>query len=73
MKQFWNLEAIGIKPQVERQLTPEKLAVNRVDESMKLSGERHEGAVPWKQEEPHLPSNQQMAETLFYSVEKKLM
>ena len=32
MKQFWSLKAIGINPQVDRQLTPdERLAVNKVN------------------------------------------
>lgn len=48
MKQFWSLESIGITPRVDRQLTPdERLAVNKVSESMRFTGERYEVAVSW--------------------------
>lgn len=74
MKQFWNLEAIGITPRVDRQLTPDEgLAVNKVNESMRFIGERYEVAVPWKQDRPQLQSNRQMAEKRLRYVEKKLM
>ena len=73
LKQFWSLEAIGITPQVDRQLTPdERLAVNKVNETLRFNGERYEVAVPWKDDRPHLPSNRQMAERRLRSVEKKL-
>ncbi|PFX20337.1 hypothetical protein AWC38_SpisGene15207 [Stylophora pistillata] len=46
MKQFWNLEAIGITPRVDRQLTPgERLGVNKVNESMRFIGERYESTL----------------------------
>ena len=73
LKQFWSLEAIGITPQVDRQLTPdERLAVNKVNETLRFNGERYEVAVPWKNDRPHLSSNRQMAERRLRSVEKKL-
>ena len=73
LKQFWSLEAIGITPQVDRQLTPdERLAVNKVNETLIFNGERYEVAVPWKNDKPHLSSNRQMAERRLRSVEKKL-
>ena len=72
MKQFWSLEAIGITPQVDRQLTPDqRLAVNKVTETLRFNGERYEVAVPWKHDRPLLPSNRQMAERRLRSVEKK--
>jgi len=74
MKQFWSLEAIGITPRVDRQLTPdERLAVNKVKETMRFTGERYEVAVPWKHDRPNLESNRQMAEKRLRSVERKLM
>ena len=74
LKQFWSLEAIGITLQVDRQLTPdERLAVNRVRESIRFTAERYEVAVPWKDDRSHLPSNRQMAEKHLRSAEKKLM
>ena len=74
MKQFRSLEAIGITPRVDRQLTPdERLAVNKVKETMRFTGERYEVAVPWKRDRPNLESNRQMAEKRLRSVERKLM
>ena len=50
MKQLWSLEAIGITPRVDRQLTPdERQAVNKVNETLRFNGERYEVAVLWKQ------------------------
>ena len=41
LKQFWNLEAIGITPQVEQPLSPDdKLAFDKVNESIRFNGER---------------------------------
>ena len=73
MKRFWILEAIGITPQVDRQLTPDdRLAINKVNETLRFNGERYEVAMPWKHDRPHLPSNQQMAERCLRSVEKEI-
>jgi len=73
IKQFWSLKAIGITPQVDRQLIPdERLAVNEVNETLRFNGERYEVAVPWKHDRPYLPSNRQMAERRLQSGEKKL-
>ena len=59
---------------MDQQLTPdERLAVNKVRESLRFTGERYEVAVPWKDDRSHLPSNHQMAEKRLRSVEKKLM
>ena len=63
LKQFWNPEAIGITPQVEQPRSPEeKLAFDKVNESIRFDGERYE-----------LPPNGQMAEKRLHTVEKKLM
>ena len=59
LKQFWSLEAIGITPQVERPLSPEKkLAFDKVNKTIRFDGERYEVAVPnWKHERPGVSSN----------------
>ena len=59
---------------MEQPLSPEeKLAFDKVNESIRFDGERYEVALPWKHERPELPSNRQMAETRLHTVEKKLM
>ena len=35
----------------------EKLAFDKVNESIRFDGERYEVAVPWKYERPELPPN----------------
>ena len=75
MKQFWSLEAIGITPQgIDNwlQMRGERLAVNKVNETLRFNGKRYEVAVPWKHDRPDLPPNRQMAERGLLSVEKKL-
>ena len=53
LNQFWSLEAIGITRQAEQPLSPEeKLAFDKVNESIGIVGERYENAVPWKHERP---------------------
>ena len=49
LKQFWSPKAIGITPQ--QPLSPEeKLAFDKVNESIRFDGERYDVAVPWKHE-----------------------
>ena len=51
LKQFWSLE-------VKQPLFPkEKLAFDKVNESIRFDGERYEVAVPWKYERRELPPN----------------
>ena len=74
LKQFWSLEAIGITPQVQQPLSPEeKLAFDKVNNSIRFDGERYEVAVPWKHERPELPPNRQMAEKRLHPVQMKLV
>ena len=74
LKQSWSLEAIGITLQVEQPLSPEdKLAFDKVNESIRFDGDRYEVAVLWKHERPELPPNRQMGEKRLHTVEKKLM
>ena len=41
---------------MEQPLSPEeKLAFDKVNESIRFDGERYEVAVPWKHERPELP------------------
>ena len=59
---------------MDRQLTQdERLAVNKVKETMRFTGERYEVAIPWKHDSPNLESNWHMAEKCLHSVERKLM
>ena len=59
---------------MERPLSPEeKLACDKVNESIRFDGERYYVALPWKHERPELPPNRQMAEKRLLTVEMKLM
>lgn len=74
LEQFWSLEAIGISLQVEPPLShEEKIAFNRVSESIRLDGERFEVALTWKHERPELQRNRQIAVKRLRTVEKKFL
>ncbi len=49
LRQFWELEAIGIRDETERELTPdEKAAVAQVAETVRFKNDWYEIGIPWK-------------------------
>ena len=74
VKQFWDLESIGITKSTAAEMTPsEKLAWEKARNSLRFDGTRYEIAVPWKNCRPQLPSNRLMAKNRLKSVEQKLL
>ena len=74
LKRFWDLESIGITTTGQLHLTPEdKLAWDKVNNSLKFDGQHYEVAVPWRDERPQLPNNLPMAKKRFVSTERKLI
>ena len=72
LRQFWELEHIGIVPP-KHQFTPEEqVAWTKVSESRTFDGKRYQVAVPWKEEQPSLVSNRPLAERRLKQVERKL-
>ncbi|CAB3988521.1 Hypothetical predicted protein [Paramuricea clavata] len=55
-------------------MTPiEKLAWKKAQSSLPFNGECYEIAVPWKDDQPQLPTNSPMAKKRLKSVEQKLL
>ena len=74
LKSFWDLESIGITTTGQLHLTPEdKLAWDKVNNSLKFDGQHYEVAVPWRDERPQLPNNLPMAKKRLVSTERKLI
>ena len=74
VKQFWDLESIGITKSAAAEMTPsEKLAWEKVRNSLRFDGTHYEIAVPWKNCRPQLPNNRLMAKNRLKSVEQKLL
>ena len=74
LRRFWELEAIGIRDETERDLTPdEKAAVAQVTETLHLRDGRYEIGIPWKRGEPHLVNNYEMALNRLKTQERSLV
>ena len=62
IRNFWEVENIGTDKACTRVLTEEeKLALQKVENSLQIVDERYQISVPWKSERPQLPNNRQMA------------
>ena len=75
LKRFWDLESIDITPvnSSTAEMSPnEKLAWQKVTESMTFKDGYYEVAVPWKKQRPSLPNNAELAKKRLRSTERKL-
>ena len=73
IRNFWEVENIGTDKACTRVLTEEdKLALQKVENSLQIVDERYQISVPWKGERPQLPNNRQMAVSRLTSTEKNL-
>ena len=74
LKRFWDLESIGITTTGQLHLTPEdKLAWDKVNNSLKFDGQHYAVAVLWRDERLQLPNNLPMPKKRLVSTERKLM
>ena len=55
LKDFWNLETIGIKEPFRE--TDDDLALQRFSESVRFENNRYQVTWPWKEEDLNLPEN----------------
>ncbi|XP_078355671.1 uncharacterized protein LOC144640376 [Oculina patagonica] len=70
---FWELESLGITDQAERQmLAEEKAAVAQVAETLEFKNGRYKIGIPWKEGEPKLANNYEVALVRLKSQEKSL-
>ena len=59
LEDFWNLETIGIKEPFRE--TDDDLALQRFNESVRFENNRYQVTWPWKEEDPNLPDNFELA------------
>ena len=76
LKKFWDLDSIGITQNESANLgmsPDEKLAWEKVSESVRFDGQHYEVAVPWHNDRPRLPPNGALAKQRLISTENKLL
>ncbi len=73
IRKFWELDAIGIKEETSPAMTAEeKAAVEKVSESLKFKDGRYEIGILWKDGEPKLADNYEVAFKRLESQERSL-
>ena len=73
LKRFWEIEKSGTERTDRLVLTEEeRLALNKVKDSLKYEKGRYRVAVPWKDEKSELPDTKPMALSRLRSTEKNL-
>ena len=73
LKNFWELDAIGI---VDKEIEPsleENDAVRQFKEGLKFDGKRYEVSLPWRENHEELRNNYSQAVKRLESVEKQLL
>jgi len=73
LKRFWEIEKSGTERTHRLVLAEEeRLALNKVKDSLKYEKGRYRVAVPWKDEKPELPDTKPMALSSLRSTERNL-
>ncbi|XP_044164891.1 uncharacterized protein LOC114973744 [Acropora millepora] len=73
LKRFWEIEKSGTDREDRLVLTEEeRLALNKVKDSLEYENGRYRVAVPWKDDKPELPDTKPMALSRLRSTERNL-
>jgi hypothetical protein len=73
LRAFWEIEAYGTETkQVEVMTKDERSALQKVESSLTHNGSRYSLAVPWKEDNPGLPNNRELAKNRLESTERSL-
>ena len=73
LRKFWELESLGIKDKTGQALTPEEqAAVGQVSETLMFENGRYSIGIPWRDGEPKLENNYEVALMRLKSQEKSL-
>ena len=73
LRKFWELESSGIKDKTGQALTPEEqAAVGQVSETLMFENGRYSIGIPWRDGEPKLENNYEVALMRLKSQEKSL-
>ncbi|XP_068691110.1 uncharacterized protein [Montipora foliosa] len=74
LKRFWEIETLGIQKSKPYIMTvEEKIAFEKVNQSLVHDGKRYQVAVPWKTDCPTLLNNFEMACSRLKNTEKRLL
>ena len=69
---FWEVEASGTLKEAQILNYDDKLALEKVEKSIKYVDGRYQVAIPWKDDKPELPDNYNMAVRRLFNTEKRL-
>ena len=73
LRQFWELESLGIKEHTDQPMTiDDKAAIKLVSQALEFKDGRYEVAMPWKDGEPKLDNNFEAAMHRLKSQERSL-
>jgi len=72
LKQFWDLDTMGITPSGPAMSPEEQLALKKVSQSLTYQDGHYAVAIPWKHDRPKLPNNRHIAEQRLKATERKL-
>ena len=70
LEKFWNLESIGITDPIQE--TTDDVTLEYFNNTIQLRGGRYHVKWPWKEKDPDLPSNRELAQGRLQSLARKL-
>ena len=73
LRRFWEIENYGTSTEFHPLTTDEKASLEKLEESIKYVDGRYQVAIPWKDDEPALPNNYEMALRRLLNTEKRLL
>ena len=73
LRKFWEIETYGTETKRAEVMTKEeRSALEKVESSLTHNGSRYSLAVPWKEDNPGLPNNRELAKNRLESTERSL-
>ena len=73
LRRFWEIENYGTSTEFHPLTTDEKASLEKLEESIGYVDGRYQVAIPWKDDEPALPNNYEMALRRILNTEKRLL
>ena len=73
LRRFWEIENYGTSTEFHVLTAEEKTALDKLEKSIKHVNGRYQVAIPWKDDEPLLPDNYDMALRRLENTEKRLL
>ena len=73
LRRFWEIENYGTATEFHPLTTDEKASLEKLEESIGYVDGRYQVAIPWKDDEPALPNNYEMALRRILNTEKRLL